>query len=54
MQGMFHKQVEDVADIAKSYESLEKAGQKDRTKVLITATQEQACAQVHHTRQTPM
>lgn len=39
---MHHQQTEEVADIQKSYQWLDKAGVKDRTEALIMATQERA------------
>ncbi|KAI3356768.1 hypothetical protein L3Q82_003449 [Scortum barcoo] len=35
LHGMYHRQIEEVADIRKSYQWLEKAGLKDSTEVLI-------------------
>lgn len=42
LYGMYHRQIEEVADIKKSYQWLEKAGLKDSTEALIMAAQEQA------------
>ncbi len=39
---MYHRQIEEVADIEKFYQWLEKAGLKDSTEALIMAAQEQA------------
>ena len=56
---MYHQQIEDVADIEKSYQWLEKADLKDSTEALIMAAQEQALstrsieAGFYHTRQDP-
>lgn len=41
LHGMYHRQMEEVADIKKSYQSLKKAGLKDSTEALIMAAQEQ-------------
>ena len=55
--GMYHRQIVEVADIRKSYQWLEKAGLTDSTEALILAAQEQAPgtrwieAGVYHTRQ---
>ena len=57
LHGMYHRQIEEVADIKKSYQWLEKAGLKDSTEALIMAAQEQALstrsieAGNYHTRQ---
>ena len=57
--GMYHRQIEEVADIKKSYQWLEKAGLKDSTEALIMAAQEQALSTrsievgIYHTRQDP-
>ncbi len=57
LHSMYHCQIEEVADIKKFYQWLEKAGLKDSTKALIMAAQEQALstrsmdAGVYHTRQ---
>ncbi len=59
LHGVYHRQIEEVADIKKSYQWLEKAGLKDSTEALIMAAQEQALstrsieAGVYHTRQDP-
>ncbi|TWW77408.1 Cytoplasmic dynein 2 heavy chain 1 [Takifugu flavidus] len=59
MHGMYHRQIEEVADIEKTYQWLTKAGLKDSTEALIMAAQEQALstraieARVYHTRQDP-
>ena len=59
LHGMYHRQIEEVADIQKSYQWLDKAGLKDSTEALIMAAQEQALstrsieAGVYHTRQDP-
>lgn len=59
LHGMYHRQIEEVADIEKTYQWLEKAGLKDSTEALIMAAQEQALntrsieAGVYHTRQDP-
>ncbi len=56
---MYHRQMEEVADIGKSYQWLERAGLKDSTEALIIAAQEQALnirslgAGVYHTRPDP-
>ncbi|TWW69252.1 hypothetical protein D4764_18G0000580 [Takifugu flavidus] len=56
---MDHRQTEEVADIEKTYQWLEKAGLKDSTEALLMAAQEQALntrsieARVDHTRQDP-
>ena len=56
LHGMYHRQIEEVADIKKSYQWLEKAGLKDSTEALIMAAQEQALstrsikAGIYHTR----
>jgi len=54
---MYHWQIEEVADIERSYQWLDKAGQKDRTEALIMAALRQALstreAGVYHTRQDP-
>ena len=56
---MYHQQTEEVADITKSYQWLEKAGLKDSTEELIMAAQEQALSKrsiragVYNTRQDP-
>lgn len=39
---MYHQQLEEVADIGKSYQWLDKAGLEDSTETLIMAVQEQA------------
>ncbi|XP_015259534.1 PREDICTED: protein NLRC3-like [Cyprinodon variegatus] len=60
LHGVYHRQIEEVADIKKSYLWLEKAGLKDNTEALIMAAQVQALstrsieAGVYHTRQDPM
>ena len=57
LHGMYHRQIEGVADIEKSYQWLDKAGLTDSTEALIMAAQEQAVstrsieAGVYHTRQ---
>ncbi|TWW61002.1 hypothetical protein D4764_05G0010920 [Takifugu flavidus] len=57
MHGMYHRQIEEVADIEKTYQWLTKAGLKDSTEALLMAVQEQALstraieARVYHTRQ---
>ena len=54
---MYRRQIEEVADIEKSYQWLEKVGLKDSTEALIMATQEQTLctkaivAGVYHIRQ---
>ena len=54
-----HQQIEEVADINKSFQWLEKAGLKDSTEALIVAAQEQALstrsieAGVYRSRQDP-
>ncbi|TWW62748.1 hypothetical protein D4764_04G0013950 [Takifugu flavidus] len=59
MHGMYHQQIEEVADIEKTYQWLTKAGLKDSTEALIMAAQEQALstraieARVYHTRPDP-
>ncbi|TWW77705.1 hypothetical protein D4764_12G0010950 [Takifugu flavidus] len=59
LHGMYHQQIEEVADIEKTYQWLTKAGLKDSTEALIMAAQEQALstraieARVYHTRQDP-
>ncbi|KAF7649568.1 hypothetical protein LDENG_00139440 [Lucifuga dentata] len=59
LHGMYHQQIEGVADITKSYQWLEKTGLKDNTETLIMAAQEQALstrfieAGVYHSRQNP-
>ncbi|KAI3377065.1 hypothetical protein L3Q82_000275 [Scortum barcoo] len=59
LHGMYHRQIEEVPDIRKSYQWLEKAGLKDSTEVLIMVAQEPALstrvieARVYHTRQDP-
>uniref|UniRef100_A0A7N8XHF5 Reverse transcriptase domain-containing protein n=1 Tax=Mastacembelus armatus TaxID=205130 RepID=A0A7N8XHF5_9TELE len=59
LHGMYHRQIQEVADIEKSYRWLEKAGLKDSTEALIVAAQEQALstrsieAGIYHTRQDP-
>ena len=56
---MYHCQIEEVADIGKTYHWLEKAGLKDSTEALIIASQDQALntrsieARVDHTRHDP-
>jgi len=42
LHGMYHQQIQGVADIAKSYQLLEKAGLKHSTDALIIAAQEQS------------
>ncbi len=42
LHSMYHRQIEEVADIGKSYQWLERAGLKDSTEALIIAAQEQA------------
>ena len=42
LHGMYHRQIEEVADIEKTYQWLEKAGLRDSTEALIMAAQEQA------------
>lgn len=55
---MCHLQIEEVSDINKSFQWLEKAGLKDR-KALITAAKEQTISttavetRVYHTRRDP-
>ncbi|TWW69211.1 hypothetical protein D4764_18G0000170 [Takifugu flavidus] len=59
MHGMYHRQIEEVADIEKTYQWVTKAGLKDSTEALLMAAQEQALstraieARVYHTRQDP-
>ncbi|TWW62315.1 hypothetical protein D4764_04G0009620 [Takifugu flavidus] len=59
LHGMYHRQIEEVADFEKTYQWLEKAGLKDSTEALLMAAQEQALstraieARVYHTRQDP-
>ncbi|XP_076610522.1 uncharacterized protein LOC143335176 [Chaetodon auriga] len=54
-----HRQLEEVADITKTYQWLEKAGLNDSTEALIIAAQEQALntrsieAGIYHSRQNP-
>jgi len=54
---MYHRQIEEVADIEKSHQWPEKAGLRDSTEALIMAAQEQALsirarmAGVYNTRQ---
>ena len=56
---MYHQQIEEVADIVKTYQWLEKAALKDSTEALIMAAQEQALntrsieARIYHSRQDP-
>jgi len=42
LHSMYHRQIEVVPDIEKSYQWLEKAGLKDSTEALNVAAQEQA------------
>ncbi|KAF7642861.1 hypothetical protein LDENG_00249410 [Lucifuga dentata] len=42
LHGTYHRQIEGVTDITKSYQCLEKAGLKDSTEALIMAALEQA------------
>ncbi|TKS64906.1 N-lysine methyltransferase KMT5A [Collichthys lucidus] len=42
LHGMYHRQIEEVADIKKSYQWLDNAGLTDSTEALIMAAQEQA------------
>ena len=42
LHGMYHRQIEEVADVEKCYQWLQKAGLKDSTEALIMAAQEQA------------
>ncbi|TWW67217.1 hypothetical protein D4764_02G0002580 [Takifugu flavidus] len=55
MHGMYHRQIEEVADIEKTYQWLTKAGLKDGTEAVLMAAQEQALstraieARVYHT-----
>ena len=59
LHGMYHLQTEEMADIRKTYQWLEKDGLKDSTETLIMAAEEQALntrsmeAGVYHTRQDP-
>ena len=57
LHGMYHQQTEEVADIVKTYQWLEKAGLKDTTEPLIMTAQEKALntrsIEVYHTRQDP-
>ncbi|CAK6977960.1 zinc-binding domain-containing protein%2C partial [Scomber scombrus] len=59
LNSMNHRQIEEVADINKSSQWLEKAGLRDSTEALIMAAQEQALstrsieAGVYHSRQDP-
>ena len=59
LHGMYYHQTEEVADIRKTYQWLEKAGLKDSTDALIIAAQEQALntrsmeAGVYHARLDP-
>ncbi|TWW71484.1 hypothetical protein D4764_17G0009670 [Takifugu flavidus] len=56
LHGMDHRQIEEVADIQKTYQELEKAGLEDSTEALLMAAQELALstraieARVHRTR----
>ena len=59
LYGMYHRQIEEVADIRKTYQWLEKAGLKHSTEALIMTAEEQALntrsikAGVYHTSQDP-
>ena len=59
LHSMYYSKIEEVADIGKTYQCLEKAGLKDSTEALIMVAQEQALntssieARVYHTRQDP-
>ena len=59
LHGMYHQQIDEVVDIKKTYQWLEKAGLKDSTEALIMAAQEQELstrsveAGIYHTRQDP-
>ena len=52
---MDHCQIQEVADIGKTYQLLEKAGLKDGTEALIMTAQEQDLntVDIYHTRQDP-
>ncbi len=59
LHGMYHRQIEEVADVKKSRKWLEKARLTDSTEALIMTAQDQALntrsieAGAHHTRQDP-
>ena len=59
LHGMYHHQIEEVAEIRTTYQWLEKAGLKASTDALIMAAKKQAIntrsieAGVYHTRQDP-
>ncbi|TWW65015.1 hypothetical protein D4764_22G0006620 [Takifugu flavidus] len=59
LHGIYHRQIEKVADIEKTYQWLTKAGLKDSIEALLMAAQEQALstreieARVYDTRQDP-
>ena len=52
LNGMYHQQIEEVADIEKSYQWIENAGLKESTGALIMASQSNR-GQVYHIRQDP-
>lgn len=60
LPGIYHRQIEEVADIKKSYQWLDKAGAKDSTKALILTEQELFLstglveALVYYTRRDPI
>lgn len=60
LHGMYHWQIEQVADIKKSYHRLEKVGPKEGTEALIMAAQEHALspksigAEIFHSQQYPI
>ena len=56
LHGMYHRQIEEVADMEKTYQWLEKAGLKDSTEALLLVEEDRALrtgpveAVVYHTR----
>ena len=57
LHSTYHRQIEEVADIEKSYQWLEKAGLKDSIEALIMAAQEQTVStravEVYYIKQDP-